>query len=201
LRCGRPCSCWICAGWLGTNGERFTAPSGEERAADAAENSYAVSEQHSRGGAGARAISVMRPAVFRCASYLCRTGSTPAPPSLSPSCAHRLHQRHVHALASRSVFIDADRYVSEDSLGYWLAHELGHLATNSVQENDAEKAAREYRKRLRRRAKNAEGHGQKKFRAPYGVRSWFPSNRRRLAVGFFCLGLASALGARSQSLA
>jgi len=52
-------------------------------------------------------------------------------------------------LASRSVFIDADRYVSEDSLGYWLAHELGHLATNSVQENDAEKAARAYRKRLK----------------------------------------------------
>jgi hypothetical protein len=31
-------------------------------------------------------------------------------------------------LPSRSVFIDSDRYVSADSLGYWLAHELGHLA-------------------------------------------------------------------------
>jgi len=52
-------------------------------------------------------------------------------------------------LPSRTVFIDADRYVSDDSLGYWLAHELGHLASNSVKEGDADKAAREYRKRLK----------------------------------------------------
>ncbi len=52
-------------------------------------------------------------------------------------------------LPSRSVFIDSDRYVSNDSLGYWLAHELGHLATNSASESDADKAAREYRKRLK----------------------------------------------------
>jgi hypothetical protein len=52
-------------------------------------------------------------------------------------------------LPSRSVFIDNDRYVSDDSLGYWLAHELGHLAANSASENDADKAAREYRKRLK----------------------------------------------------
>ena len=52
-------------------------------------------------------------------------------------------------LASRSVFIDSDRYVSDDSLGYWVAHELGHLATNSASESDADKAAREYRKRLK----------------------------------------------------
>jgi hypothetical protein len=51
-------------------------------------------------------------------------------------------------LPSRTVFIDADRYVSDDSLGYWLAHELGHLAANSASESDADKAAREYRKRL-----------------------------------------------------
>jgi hypothetical protein len=52
-------------------------------------------------------------------------------------------------LPSRSVFIDADRYVSNDSLGYWLAHELGHMAANSTSERDADKAAREYRKRLK----------------------------------------------------
>jgi hypothetical protein len=52
-------------------------------------------------------------------------------------------------LPSRSVFIDSDRYVGDDSLGYWLAHELGHLAANSASENDAYKAAREYRKRLK----------------------------------------------------
>ena len=50
---------------------------------------------------------------------------------------------------SRSVFIDSDRYVSDDSLGYWVAHELGHLAANSAKEEDAEKDAREYRKRLK----------------------------------------------------
>jgi len=53
-------------------------------------------------------------------------------------------------LPSRSVFIDSDRYVSDDSLGYWLAHELGHLATNRASENDADRAAREFRKRLKK---------------------------------------------------
>jgi hypothetical protein len=53
-------------------------------------------------------------------------------------------------LPSRSVFIDSDRYVSDDSLGYWVAHELGHLAANSSKEEDAEKAAREYRKLLKK---------------------------------------------------
>ena len=52
-------------------------------------------------------------------------------------------------LPSRSVFIDNDRYVSDDSLGYWVAHELGHLAANSASENAADKAAHEYRKRLK----------------------------------------------------
>jgi hypothetical protein len=52
-------------------------------------------------------------------------------------------------LPSRTVFIDADRYVNDDSLGFWMAHELGHLVTNSAREDDAEKAAREYRKRLK----------------------------------------------------
>jgi hypothetical protein len=52
-------------------------------------------------------------------------------------------------LPSRSVFIDGDRYVSDDSLGYWVAHELGHLAANSASESAADKAAREYRKRLK----------------------------------------------------
>jgi len=56
-------------------------------------------------------------------------------------------------LPSRSVFIDSDRYVSDDSLGYWVAHELGHLAANSVRESDADETAREYRKRLRMHAK------------------------------------------------
>ena len=52
-------------------------------------------------------------------------------------------------LASRTVFIDKDRYLGEDWLGYWFAHELGHLATNSTKEEDAERIARQYRKRLK----------------------------------------------------
>src|SRR2546421_7261744 len=51
-------------------------------------------------------------------------------------------------LPSRTVFIDTDRYIN-DALGYWMAHELGHLVTNSSKESDADKAAREYRKRLK----------------------------------------------------
>lgn len=51
-------------------------------------------------------------------------------------------------LPTRTVFIDNDRYRGEGWLGYWLAHELGHLSTNSTKEEDAEKAAREFRKRL-----------------------------------------------------
>lgn len=52
-------------------------------------------------------------------------------------------------LPSRTVFIDVDRYINDDSLGYWLAHELGHLATNSVKEADAERAAKGYRRSLK----------------------------------------------------
>jgi hypothetical protein len=58
-------------------------------------------------------------------------------------------------LPSRSVFIDSDRYVSDDSLGYWVAHELGHLAANSASESDANKAARNYRNRLKGARKRA----------------------------------------------
>jgi hypothetical protein len=52
-------------------------------------------------------------------------------------------------LPSRTTFIDSDRYEGEDWLNYWMAHELGHLATNSTKESDAEKVAHEYRKRMR----------------------------------------------------
>jgi hypothetical protein len=52
-------------------------------------------------------------------------------------------------LPSRSTFVDSDRYMGEEWLGYWIAHELGHLASNSAKEEDAEKAAREFRKRLK----------------------------------------------------
>ena len=56
-------------------------------------------------------------------------------------------------LVSRSIFIDDDLYLGEEWLGHWMAHELGHLATNSAKEEDAERAAREYRMRLQAAAK------------------------------------------------
>jgi len=52
-------------------------------------------------------------------------------------------------LPSRTVFIDNDRYLGEDWLAHWFAHELGHLVTNGTKEEDAERIARQYRKRLK----------------------------------------------------
>jgi hypothetical protein len=52
-------------------------------------------------------------------------------------------------LATRTVYIDNDRYMGTDWLGHWIAHELGHLASHSAKEQDAEKVAREYRKRVK----------------------------------------------------
>lgn len=60
-------------------------------------------------------------------------------------------------LASLTVYIDNDRYMGTDWLGHWIAHELGHLASNSTKEGAAEKAAREYRKRLKE-AHKADAH-------------------------------------------
>jgi hypothetical protein len=51
-------------------------------------------------------------------------------------------------LPSRSVYIDADLYGGDDWLGYWIAHELGHLEKNSADEHEAERAAAAYRRRL-----------------------------------------------------
>jgi hypothetical protein len=56
-------------------------------------------------------------------------------------------------LGSRSVYIDADLYGGDDWMGHWMAHELGHLERNSADENDAERAAAEYRRRLKELAR------------------------------------------------
>ena len=77
-------------------------------------------------------------------------GSAPRPPYLLLHVPAGYTAAMFSHLPSRTVFIDNDRYVSDDSLGYWIAHELGHLAANSAKEEDAEKAAREYRKRLKK---------------------------------------------------
>ena len=52
-------------------------------------------------------------------------------------------------LPSRTVFIDNDRYLGEEWLGHWMAHELGHLALNSPKEDDAERMAKKFRVALK----------------------------------------------------
>lgn len=52
-------------------------------------------------------------------------------------------------LPSRTTFIDADRYLGDEYLRHYFAHELGHLASNSAKEEDAERIAKQYRKRSR----------------------------------------------------
>jgi hypothetical protein len=51
-------------------------------------------------------------------------------------------------LPSRSVFIDTDFYGGPEWMGHWMAHELGHLERNNADENEAEKSAATYRRRL-----------------------------------------------------
>jgi hypothetical protein len=72
-------------------------------------------------------------------------------------------------LPSRTVFIDADRYISNESLGYKMAHELGHLATNSAKEEDAEKAARYFRRRLKNARKERPGPANFWIRSGVGL--------------------------------
>src|SRR5215467_2289200 len=56
-------------------------------------------------------------------------------------------------LPSRTIFVDNDRYQGEEWLGYWMAHELGHLKANSAKESDADRGARECRKLLEKARK------------------------------------------------
>ena len=76
----------------------------------------------------------------------------------------RIFQLHVPAglasvmfthLPSRTVFVDNDRYLGEEWLGHWMAHELGHLALNSPKEEDAERVAKKLRLELKGRIKKS----------------------------------------------
>ena len=123
----------------------------ETTATEPSANSYTVIGATAEQEALVRAqIRVMQPEV-----YPLRVLFVPHWKYIDTARAFRLHVPAGYTsamfthLPSRSVFIDSDRYVSDDSLGFWVAHELGHLAANSASENDADKAAREYRKRLK----------------------------------------------------
>jgi len=137
-------------GWGQANGNPKLA-SEEATATETSANSYAILGATPQQDALVRAqIRIMQPIV-----YPLRVLFVPHWKYMDTARIFRLHvpigytsAMFTH-LPSRSVFIDSDRYVSDDSLGYWLAHELGHLAANSTTESDADKAAREYRKRLK----------------------------------------------------
>ena len=121
--------------WGQTNGSANLV-SGDSSAPTPSPNNYVVFGASPQQEALVRAqIQIMQPAVL------------PLRVFFVPHWKYVEDTRIFH-LPSRTVFIDADRYIDE-SLGYWLAHELGHLATSSSREDDAEKAAHEYRKRLK----------------------------------------------------
>ena len=137
-------------GWGQTSGNAKLV-SAEATAPEPSANSYTVLGATPEQEALVRAqIRVMRPDV-----YPLRVLFVPHWKYIDTARAFRLHVPAGYTsamfthLPSRSVFIDSDRYVSDDSLGFWAAHELGHLAANSACESDADKAAREYRKRLK----------------------------------------------------
>jgi hypothetical protein len=137
-------------GWGQTNGDSKLA-SAEAIASEPPANTYTVLGATSKQEAMERTqIRVMQPDV-----YPLRVLFVPHWKYVDTARTFRLHVPAGYTsamfthLPSRSVFIDSDRYVSDDSLGYRVAHELGHLAANSASESDADKAAREYRKRLK----------------------------------------------------
>ena len=137
-------------GWAQTSGNAKLV-NAEATAPEPSANSYTVLGATPQQEALVRAqIRIMQPDVYRL-----RVLFVPHWKYVDTARTFRLHVPAGYSsamfthLPSRSVFIDSDRYVSDDSLGYWVAHELGHLATNSVSESDADKAAREYRRRLK----------------------------------------------------
>jgi len=79
----------------------------------------------SRRSAGARANFGDAPEVLPCASYLCPLKYTGAAKAFAFMCPQASPARCSRTGQSRSVFIDADRYVSEDSLGYGLRTNSG----------------------------------------------------------------------------
>lgn len=137
---------------LGQTNARANSVRGKEPAVESSANDYAVIEATATQEASLRAqIEIMQPAV--------RPLRIVFVPHWKYVDTARIFQLHVPAgytssmfthLPSRTTFIDSDRYQGEDWLGYWMAHELGHLATNSTKEQDAERSAREYRSRLKK---------------------------------------------------
>jgi hypothetical protein len=136
--------------WGQTNGSAKLV-SAETTTLEPSANSFAVLGATSEQEASVRAqIRVMQPSV-----HPLRVLFVPHWKYVDATKAFQLHVPTGYTsamfthLPSRTVFIDSDRYGNDDSLGYWIAHELGHLATNSAKESDAEKAAGELRKRLK----------------------------------------------------
>jgi hypothetical protein len=137
---------------LGQTNARTNSVNGKQKAVEPSVDNYAVIGATAVQEASLRAqIEIMQPAA--------RPLRIVFVPHWKYIDTARIFQLHVPAgytssmfthLPSRTTFIDSDRYQGEDWLGYWMAHELGHLATNSTKEQDAERSAREYRSRLKK---------------------------------------------------
>jgi hypothetical protein len=143
---------WFSQSSLGQTNARTNSVSGTEPVVESSANNYAVIGATATQEASLRAqMEIIQPSVWpRRIVFV---------PHWKYIDTARIFQLHVPTgytssmfthLPSRSTFIDSDRYQGEDWLGYWMAHELGHLAKNSAREDDAEKVAHEYRNRLKR---------------------------------------------------
>ncbi len=141
-------------GWGQTN-DSWKQVSGEERSAALSQTNYSVIGATQKQEALLRAqIRIMHPEILPL-----RIVFVPHWKYLETARIFRLHVPTGYTsamfthLPSRTVFIDTDRYINDASLGYWMAHELGHLVTNTSKESDADKAASLFRGRLKDSAK------------------------------------------------
>ena len=141
---------WPSIGWAQASGNPALRTDPGEHPLEAYPSSYAIQGATPRQKTLLRAqIEIMQPKVLPR-----RIIFVPHWQYLYAAQMYRLHvptgmtSKMFTHFASGSVYIDADRCGSDDWLGYWMAHELGHLATNSAKEENAERAAHELRRRL-----------------------------------------------------
>ena len=141
---------WTSIGWAQTSGDPLRHTDPGEHPPAASPSTYAIQGATPRQETLLRTrIEIMQPKVLPR-----RIIFVPHWQFLYAAEIYRLHvptgmtSKMFTHFASGSVYIDADRCGGDDWLGYWMAHELGHLATNSAKEENAERAAHELRRRL-----------------------------------------------------
>jgi hypothetical protein len=128
---------WLASRWANGNRSHAGAPtSAPASGSDASSDIYAVFNATTEQEAALRAqIRLMHPDVLPLRVFF-----VPRWKYLAAALDFHLHVPTGYGslmfthLPSRTVFIDNDRYAGEDWLGHWIAHELGHLVTNSTKE-------------------------------------------------------------------